>query len=205
MSLPEGAYLGPYRIMDRIGQGGMATVYRAHHPELDRFVAIKVMPEFFAEDETYRERFQLEAQSVAGLRHPNILNAFDFGQKAGVPYLVMELVEAGTLADRVGSAMDLQEVGRFLRPIAGALDHAHARGVVHRDIKPSNILIRQDGTPVLADFGLAKLAHSVRKLTASGTVFGTPEHMSPEQVAGDQLGPGTDQYSLGIVAYEMLT
>jgi putative two-component system response regulator len=205
MRVAEGAYLGPYRIVDRIGQGGMATVYRAHHPALDRFVAIKVLPEFFAEDESYRERFQLEAQSVAGLRHPNILNAFDFGQKAGVPYLVMELVDAGTLAERLGSPIDLQEVVRFLRPIASALDHAHAHGVVHRDIKPSNILIRQDGTPVLADFGLAKLAHSIRRLTASGTVLGTPEYMSPEQVAGEPLGAGTDQYSLSVVAYEMLT
>jgi len=205
MSLPEGAYLGPYRILDRIGQGGMATVYRAHHPELDRFVAIKVMPEFFAEDDAYRERFQLEAQSVAGLRHANILSAFDFGQQAGIPYLVMELVEAGTLADRLGSPMELQEVVRFLRPIASALDHAHAHGVVHRDIKPSNILIRGDGTPVLADFGLAKLARSVRKLTATGSVFGTPEYMAPEQVTGEPLGPGTDQYSLSVVAYEMLT
>src|ERR1700687_373263 len=205
MSLPEGAHLGPYRIVDRIGQGGMATVYRAHHPELDRFVAIKVMPEFFAEDNAYRERFQLEAQSVAGLRHANILSAFDFGQEAGIPYLVMELVEAGTLADRLGSPMELQEVVRLLQPIANALDHAHANGVLHRDIKPSNILIREDGTPVLADFGLAKLARSVRKLTATGTVFGTPEYMAPEQVTGEPLGPGADQYSLSIVAYEMLT
>src|SRR6266850_470039 len=159
MSVSEGTYLGPYRIVQRIGQGGMATVYRAHHSELDRFVAIKVLPEFFAEDEGYRERFQLEAQSVAGLRHPNILSAFDFGETAGLPYLVMELAEGGTLADRLGSPIELQDVVRLLRPIASALDHAHAHGVLHRDIKPSNILIRQDGTPVLADFGLAKLAH----------------------------------------------
>jgi putative two-component system response regulator len=205
MSLAEGTYVGPYRILDRIGQGGMATVYRAHHPALDRYVAVKILPEFLADDETYRERFQIEAQSVAKLRHPNILSAFDFGQKAGIPYLVMELVEAGTLADRVGSPMGLQEVVQFLRPIASALDHAHAQGVLHRDIKPSNILIRQDGTPVLADFGLAKLARSVKKLTEIGTVFGTPEYMSPEQVTGETPGPGTDQYSLSVVAYEMLT
>ncbi|HYR50151.1 MAG TPA: HD domain-containing phosphohydrolase [Candidatus Eisenbacteria bacterium] len=203
--MSEGTYLGPYRIVQRIGQGGMATVYRAHHSELDRFVAIKVLPEFFAEDEGYRERFQLEAQSVAGLRHPNILSAFDFGETAGLPYLVMELAEGGTLADRLGSPVELQDVVRLLRPIASALDHAHAHGVLHRDIKPSNILIRQDGTPVLADFGLAKLAHSVRKLTASGVVFGTPEYMSPEQAAGEPLNAATDQYSLAVVAYEMLT
>jgi putative two-component system response regulator len=205
MSVAEGTFIGPYLIVDRIGRGGMATVYRAHHPALDRFVAIKVLPEFFADDESYRERFQLEAQSVARLHHPNILNAFDFGQDRGVPYLVMELIEGGTLGDRMGSPMDIQQVVRWLRPIAGALDYAHANGVLHRDIKPSNILVRPDGTPVLADFGLAKLADSVRKLTASGVVFGTPEYMSPEQAVGEPLGPGADQYSLSAVAYEMLT
>ena len=205
MSVAEGTFVGPYRIVDRIGRGGMATVYRAHHPALDRFVAIKVLPEFFAEDESYRERFQLEAQSVARLNHPNILSAFDFGQDRGVPYLVMELVEGGTLADRMGNPMELQQVVRLLRPIASALDYAHANGVLHRDIKPSNILIRPDGTPVLADFGLAKLADSVRKLTATGVVFGTPEYMPPEQAVGEPLGPATDQYALSAVAYEMLT
>jgi putative two-component system response regulator len=205
VSVAEGTFIGPYLIVDRIGRGGMATVYRAHHPALDRFVAIKVLPEFFADDESYRERFQLEAQSVARLHHPNILNAFDFGQDRGVPYLVMELIEGGTLGDRMGSPMDIQQVVRWLRPIAGALDYAHANGVLHRDIKPSNILVRPDGTPVLADFGLAKLADSVRKLTASGVVFGTPEYMSPEQAVGEPLGPGADQYSLSAVAYEMLT
>jgi putative two-component system response regulator len=117
----------------------------------------------------------------------------------------MELAEAGTLAERLGSPMALEEVVKLLGPIASALDHAHARGILHRDIKPSNILIRQDGTPVVADFGLAKIADSDRKLTATGTMLGTPEYMSPEQVAGEPLGPGSDQYSLGVVAYEMLT
>jgi putative two-component system response regulator len=205
MSVAEGTFVGPYRIEDRIGRGGMATVYRAHHPALDRHVAIKVLPDFFAEDEAYRERFQLEAQSVARLRHPNILSAFDFGQDKGVPYLVMELVEGGTLADRMGSPVDLEQVVRLLRPIASALDYAHAHGVLHRDIKPSNILIRADGTPVLADFGLAKLADSVRKLTATGVVFGTPEYMAPEQAVGEPLTPASDQYALSAVAYEMLT
>jgi len=205
MSVAEGTFIGPYLLVDRIGRGGMATVYRAHHPALDRFVAIKVLPDFFADDESYRERFQLEAQSVARLHHPNILNAFDFGQDRGVPYLVMELIEGGTLADRMGRPMDIQQVVRWLRPIAGALDYAHANGVLHRDVKPSNILVRPDGTPVLADFGLAKLADSVKKITATGVVFGTPEYMSPEQAVGEPLGPAADQYALSAVAYEMLT
>src|SRR5712692_2052672 len=205
MSLPAGFALGQYRIVARIGRGGMATVYKAHHSALDRNVAIKVLPDFFAEDEVYRERFLQEARSVARLKHPNILNVFDFGQEHGITYLVLELVEGGTLAERIGRPMDLQEVVRILRPIASALDHAHAQGVLHRDIKPSNILIHRDGTPVLGDFGLAKMAGSVRRLTASGTVIGTPEYMSPEQSAGDPIGPASDQYSLAVVAYEMLT
>jgi len=205
MSLGDGAMLGPYRIVERIGRGGMATVYKAYHAALDRYVAIKVLPDFFAEDDGYRERFQLEAQSVARLRHPNILNVFDFGQEGGITYLVLELVEGGTLADRLGAQMDLQGVVAILRPLASALDHAHSQGVVHRDIKPSNILMHRDGTPILADFGLAQLAAVVRKLTASGIVLGTPEYMSPEQSAGGEIGPPSDLYSFGIVAYEMLT
>ena len=204
MSLGPGVPLGPYRIVERIGRGGMATVYKAYHPALDRYVAIKVLPEFFAEEPEYRERFQQEALSVARLRHPNILNVFDYGQENGVTYLVLELVGGGTLADRLGVRIDIHDTVALLKPLAGALDHAHMNGVLHRDIKPSNILLHADGTPVLADFGLAKLA-SMRRLTASGIVMGTPEYMSPEQAAGEELGPASDLYSFAIVAYEMLT
>src|SRR4029077_9520475 len=128
MSLPEGYALGPYRIIGKIGRGGMATVYRAYHSALDRDVAIKVLPDFFAEEEEYRERFQQEARSIARLKHPNILNVYDFGQERGITYLVLELVGGGTLSDRLGGQMDLQEVVAFLRPLAGALDHAHSQG-----------------------------------------------------------------------------
>jgi putative two-component system response regulator len=205
MSLGDGAMLGPYRIVERIGRGGMATVYKAHHPALDRFVAIKVLPEFFAEEEVYRERFQQEARSVARLRHPNILNVFDFGQEGGITYLVLELIEGGTLTDRLGGQMDLQEVVTILRPLASALDHAHSQGVIHRDIKPPNILMNRDGIPILADFGLAQMAAAVTRITATGIVLGTPEYMSPEQATGGEIGPPSDLYSFGIVAYEMLT
>src|SRR5262245_276349 len=183
----------------------MATVYKAYHPALDRYVAIKVLPEFFAEEEEYRIRFQQEALSVARLRHPNILNVFDFGQERGIAYLVLELVSGGTLADRLGTRIDIHDTVALLKPLAEALDHAHRNGVLHRDIKPTNILLHLDGTPVLADFGLAKLALSVRRITASGIVMGTPEYMSPEQAAGEQIGPASDIYSFAIVAYEMLT
>jgi len=174
MKVHEGMTLGAYRVMDRIGRGGMATVYRAYHAALDRYVALKVMPEFFAEDPSYRERFQQEARSVARLKHPNILEVFDFGYEEELAFLVMELVEGGTLADRVGKPLELREVIQTLEPIASALDYAHSQGIVHRDIKPSNILLHKDGSPVLADFGLAKMAVAMRRLTSSGTVMGTP-------------------------------
>jgi putative two-component system response regulator len=205
VSVSEGMTLGPYRILECVGRGGMATVYRAVHTALDREVAIKVLPDYFAQDETYQERFQQEARSVARLKHPNIVSVFDYGQQEGVTYLVLELVEGGTLADRLGSPMELAEVVSILGPLAKALDHAHLHGIVHRDVKPSNILIQKDGTPMLADFGLVKMADSVRRITATGIVMGTPEYMSPEQGADELIGPASDRYSLAVVAYEMLT
>jgi cyclic di-GMP phosphodiesterase len=197
--------LGPYQIVERIGRGGMATVYKGHHVGLDRPVAIKVLPEFFSDDPIYQQRFQHEARSVARLKHPNILSVYDFGQDGTTTYLVMELIDGGTLADRLGAPMDLEDVVRILRPIASALDHAHSSGILHRDIKPSNILIHRDGTPVLADFGLARTEGMTRKLTAAGTIVGTPEYMSPEQIAGESIGPASDRYALAVVGYEMLT
>ncbi len=205
MTVQPGAQLGPYQIVDRIGRGGMALVFRAYHAGLDRHVAVKVLPDFYAEDESYRLRFQQEARSVARLKHPNILEVFDFGYEQDVAYLVLELVEGGTLADRLGTPMPLDEVVRILKQVAAALDYAHQQGIVHRDIKPSNVLMHKDGTVVLADFGLAKMAGSLRRLTSSGTVMGTPEYMSPEQAADEAVGPASDRYALACVAYEMLT
>jgi putative two-component system response regulator len=205
MKVRDGSVIGSYRVVERIGRGGMAAVYRAYHPALDRYVAIKVLPDFFADDPQHRERFQQEARSVARLKHPNILEVFDFGYEDGLAYLVLELVEGGTLAERIGKPMPLREAVRILEQLAGALDHAHQHGILHRDIKPSNILLRTDGTPVLADFGLAKIAGSLRRLTSSGTVMGTPEYMSPEQAADEDIGPASDLYSFAVVAYEMLT
>ncbi|HKC83343.1 MAG TPA: HD domain-containing phosphohydrolase [bacterium] len=205
MKLQDGATLGSYKIIERVGRGGMASVYRAYHPALDRYVAIKALPDFFADDPLYRERFQQEARSVARLRHPNILEIYDFGYEDGLAYLVLELVEGGTLADRLGRPLELRDAVSILDQLAGALDYAHREGILHRDIKPSNILLHVDGTPVLADFGLAKMAGSMQRLTSSGTVMGTPEYMSPEQAADEPLTASSDLYSFAIVAYEMLT
>lgn len=205
MSLVPGANFGAYRIIEQAGRGGMATVYKAHQPALARFVAIKVLPSFFAEEPGFRERFQQEAMAVANLRHPNILSVFDYGEEEGVPYLVTEFVDGGTLAQQLGAPLPVDYVTRILGPIGSALDYAHARGVVHRDVKPSNILLARDGTPVLSDFGLAKMMGSLPRLTTTGTTVGTPEYMSPEQAEGATVGPSSDLYSLATVAYEMLT
>lgn len=205
MNVGEGVSIGAYQLFERIGRGGMATVYRGYHPALDREVAIKVLPEFFAEDAEYRERFQHEARSVARLKHPNILEVFDFGYEDGVPYIVMELIEGGTLADSLGAPLPLGDSLAILEPIGRAIDYAHSRGVLHRDIKPSNILLRKDGTPVLADFGLSKMAGATRRLTATGAVMGTADYMSPEQAADDPVTAASDRYSFAVVAYEMFT
>jgi serine/threonine protein kinase len=204
MSLTPGVNVGPYLIVEQIGRGGMAAVYKAYEESLARHVAIKVLPEFFAEAKEYRVRFQVEAVAVAKLRHQNILSVFAYGEENGTPYIVSEFVDGGTLAERLNGAMKVEEVVTLLAPIASALDYAHVQGVLHRDIKPSNIMLLGDGTPVLTDFGLAKLLES-ETITLTGQVLGTPEYMAPELCTGGVAGPRTDIYSLGVVAYEMLT
>jgi eukaryotic-like serine/threonine-protein kinase len=204
MSFAEGFVLGPYRIVEVVGRGGTATVYRAYHDALSRHVAIKVLTVSPAEDESSRERFRTEAVTVANLRHPNILQVFDIGEDCGVRYLVMEFVEGTTLAARLGYPWPSAEVVRTLAPIADALDYAHARGILHRDVKPSNVLLAGDGTPILADFGLARTATALVGLTRTGALVGTPEYMAPEQAAGHNAAAATDRYALAIVAYEMV-
>ena len=206
MALGAGSNLGPYRIVEQVGRGGMATVYKAFQPSLKRFVAIKVLPDFLASDPGFRARFENEAVAVASLRHPNILTVYDHRELDGVTFIVTEFVEGGTLADQLGKPLSVDYLIQVLGPIASALDYAHARGVLHRDLKPSNILIASDGTPILSDFGLAlMMTTSAVRLTESGTILGTPEYMSPEQCEGEVMSGAADIYSLGVVAYEMLT
>ncbi len=205
MTLTAGTAIGPYRILEQVGRGGMATVYKAHHAALARNVAIKVLPTHLADDDVFRERFRAEAVTIAKLRHPNILAVYDYGNENGVYYIVTEFVDGGTLADQLGKPLPVDYAVRMLGPVASALDYAHARDVVHRDIKPSNVLVARDGTVIVSDFGLARMLEgSLPRLTQTGALVGTPEYMAPEQAAGESVGPAADRYALAVVAYEML-
>jgi serine/threonine-protein kinase len=204
--LAPGTILGQYRIDSLIGLGGMASVYRGQHLALDRNVAIKVLPARYLSDAAFVERFRQEARLVARLRHPNILDVYDFGEvPGGLLYIVTELMEGGTLAAHLGTPMRVEEVVRIAREIGAGLDHAHGRGILHRDLKPGNVLFTEDGEAVIADFGLAKILEGNGGLTQVGTVLGTPEYMSPEQALGRPLDRRTDVYSMGVLAYTMLT
>ncbi|MBZ0298519.1 MAG: protein kinase [Anaerolineae bacterium] len=184
----------------------MATVYKGYQEEIDRFVAIKVLPPHPGQDSEFAERFQLEARTIARLQHPHILPVYDYGQEGDTLYLVVAYIEGGSLSDRIDRGpMALKTVESYLREIASALDFAHRQGVVHRDIKPDNILINTEGYTLLADFGIAKLVSSSTKLTATGGLVGTPAYMAPEQAQGGEITPAVDIYSLGVVAYEMVT
>jgi serine/threonine-protein kinase len=177
----------------------MATVFKAYEPRLDRLVAIKTLPEYLAADPEFNRRFEVEAGLVAALRHPSILLVYDAGSDSGQRYLVTEFVEGGTLGQRLGTPVTIAETVRVLTPVAAALDYAHRRGVLHRDVKPSNILLRGDGSPVLSDFGLARMADSQTRLTMTGVGVGTPEYMAPEQAEGGDPAPSADLYSLAVV------
>jgi len=206
MKLAAGVEVGPYHVIEQVGRGGMATVFKAYQPALERYVAIKVLPEFLAEEPDFRERFRREAVAIAKLRHPGILSVFDHGEYEGQPYIVTEFVEGGTFQQQLaGKPITVQQTLEVLQPIAAAIDYAHERGVLHRDIKPSNILITKEGAPVLGDFGLARMMTSNERLTRIDSVVGTPEYMAPEQCAGKETGPAADRYSFGVVAYEALT
>jgi serine/threonine protein kinase len=201
----RGQTLGQYTIIEQIGAGGMATVFRAHQPSLNRNVALKILPPQIAEKEGFTERFEREAQAIGNLHHPNILPVYDFGEDKGYGYIAMRYVpNAKTLGDWMKSQLAEKQILEFIRQIASALDYAHQAGIVHRDVKPSNILM--DGEWVLlSDFGLAKLMASPSQLTGTGAGIGTPAYMSPEQAQGEAVDHRTDIYALGIILFEMLT
>jgi serine/threonine protein kinase len=201
-----GRTLGTYKIIDEIGHGGMANVYRATQPSIGREVAIKVLPPHFLQDRTFVRRFTREVQVIARLQHPHILPVYDFGEQDGLPYIVMAYMPGGTLADHIRKvgALPLAEVARLVEQIADGLDHAHQKGIVHRDFKPSNVLLDEHGNVYLADFGIAKVAESTTQLTGSG-IIGTPAYMAPEVTRTDKVTHLVDVYALGVSLFEMLT
>ncbi len=204
-----GQMLGRYQILEELGAGGMASVYKAFDIRLERYVAIKIIrPDLFRDKIPHEilKRFEREARALARLSHPNIVKIHDFGEHNGLPFLVMECISAGTLKSKTGSTVPYKEAVDLLLPIARALEYAHQRNVIHRDIKPANILLTEEGIPMLTDFGIAKIieARDTDRLTDSGTGIGTPDYMAPEQWLGEIL-PQSDMYSLGVIFYELLT
>jgi tRNA A-37 threonylcarbamoyl transferase component Bud32 len=207
-NIQSGQMLGPYRIINQIGRGGMANVYKAYQPSVDRYVAIKVLPSQLAESKEFAARFQQEARIIASLEHPHILPVFDYGESEGVAYFVMRYLEAGTLKDRMvaGRPLPLNEIDRLFTQLADALSYAHSRGVIHRDLKPANALIDSRGNVFLTDFGIARLMESASpRLTQTDAILGTPAYISPEQAQAHPVDQRSDIYSLGIILYEMVT
>jgi serine/threonine-protein kinase len=208
VALLPGSTAGPYRIVEPLGRGGMASVYRAYEPALDRYVALKVLPREFLHDPSFAERFRREAKVIARLEHPNIvpIYAFDIEQAEGIPWMAMRLIAGGSLSqllkrEQLGFARSVA----ILRGVAAALDHAHGKGIVHRDVKPQNVLLDEERRVYLADFGIAKILESPGGLTATGMITGTPQYMAPEQATATNVDRHADIYALGIVAYELFT
>ncbi len=200
-----GKQLGPYQIIKPLGEGGMAAVYKAYQPSMDRYVALKVLPRHFASDPEFVGRFSQEARVIANLQHPHILPVHDFGESDGYTYLTMRFIDGGTLADwlKENGPMSLEKIRNIITQVGGALDYAHAQGVIHRDIKPGNILVDRWDNCLLTDFGLAKMVESSSHLTQTGGILGTPAYMSPEQGLGKKIDGRSDIYSLGVVLYQM--
>ncbi len=196
-----------YELLEALGSGAMATVWRAHDRRLSREVAIKVLSEQLASNQSFRDRFEREAVHVASLKHPNIVTVFDSGSDGAAYYIIMELVEGESLQSRLGApsaCLPVDEASKLGNELLAGLSHAHARGIIHRDIKPANILITREGTAKLADFGIARAASDVESFTAVGSFIGTPSYSSPEQLGSRPATPATDLYSLGCVLYHCL-
>ena len=205
-----GQNIGKYRVVARLGRGGMAEVYKAYQSSLDRYVAIKVLHGHLADEEDFVARFQREAKAVANLRHPNIVQIFDFDVQDDMYYMAMEYVNGPTLKAELeersqkNQLFSLEESARIMIALCNAIDYAHSRGMVHRDLKPANFILTEEGQILALDFGIAKMVDAT-KFTATGAVVGTPAYMSPEQGQGERGDERSDIYSLGIVLYHLAT
>ena len=206
MSFNVGENVGPYRIIEQLGQGGMATVFKAYHASLDRYIAIKVLHPAFGEDPAFEARFQREARVVAKLEHPNIVPIYDYAEHEKRPYLVMKFIEGSTLKAKLDQGpLASNEILGIVDAVGSALAYAHKRNVLHRDIKPSNVLVAEDGQIYLADFGLARIAQLGESTLSGDMIIGTPQYISPEQAMGvKDLDERTDLYSFGVMLYELV-
>jgi eukaryotic-like serine/threonine-protein kinase len=197
-----------YEILQVIGHGGMGVVYKARQIGLNRIVALKMVLAGANASPHSLARFRAEAEAVAQLAHPNIVQIYEIGEREGCPYLALEFVPGGSLERRLdGTPVGAAQAAELVLALARAVQHAHQRGIVHRDLKPANVLLLADGTPKIADFGLAKRADADYTHTQTGAILGSPSYMAPEQAAGatDKIGPATDIYALGVILYELLT
>jgi serine/threonine protein kinase len=204
-----GREIGGYRIIEPIGAGGMARVFKAYQPSFDRLIALKVLPDHYADDKTYLNRFEREAQIIASLEHPHILPVYDYGEDGGTTYLAMRYLRGGSLKDLLLKSpegrLPLLDIVRLIEQIGDALDYAHERGIVHRDVKPANILVDARGDAFLMDFGIAKVLEGTQGLTATGAALGTPAYMAPEQTSAKNVDHRADIYAMGVMLYQMLT
>lgn len=201
MDYPE---IPGYQIHKLLGKGGMAVVYLAVQADFERKVALKIMAKHLQSDSSFGERFLREARIVAQLSHPNIVPVYDFGQFEEFHYMAMEYLSSGDLKAKLKRGLPLSEGINIIKAIASGLDYAHQKNFIHRDIKPENILFRDDGSPVISDFGIARNTESATRMTMTGTVIGSPHYMSPEQAEAAHLDGRSDLYSLGVIFYEML-
>ncbi|HEU4921015.1 MAG TPA: protein kinase, partial [Candidatus Limnocylindrales bacterium] len=197
---------GRYRLVELLGQGGMATIFRSHDNQLGRDVAVKLLRPEYGRDPDFGARFRQEAQNAASLNHPNIVSVYDYGQDTAGPFIVMELVEGEDLSSiiRRSGALPPRQAARIVADTARALEAAHARGIVHRDVKPGNVMIGRDGRVKVTDFGIAR-AVAEAQMTLPGTTLGSVHYFSPEQARGEQATASSDVFALGIVLYELLT
>lgn len=205
-----GTTMGQYRVIERIGRGGMAEVYKGTHLKLGSLVAIKVLYSHLSDEEGFLARFEREAQSVAAMQHPHLVRVFDYESGGELSYMVMDFIDGGTLKQKIqelsksGAYLPYRESFRIFRQVADALDYAHRKNMVHRDVKSANILLDKGGNAFLTDFGIARIISNTQ-FTATGALLGTPMYMSPEQCQGEKVTSLSDIYSLGIVLFEMAT